>query len=317
MIDMELISLTYPHKLKKESIPNTVAAIGFFDGIHIGHQKVIDQAKLLAKEQDVKSAVITFDPHPSVVLKKEKTDVQYLTPLTVKKSLMEQLDVDYLYIIRFDKTLSQLSPKEFLEHFIVGLNIDHLVAGYDFSFGFKGAGNMSNIQTFIDKPLAITKVEKISYHDQKVSSTRIRSLLKEGNLELTEKLLGRPYSVVGEVVRGEQRGRTIGFPTANFKITEPYFLPRVGVYAVEVIMENNVFYGMANLGYNPTFTDQIVDPKLEVNIFDLNQNLYGEILQVNWKSYIRDEVKFSSVEELVEQIRQDEKNVRHFFSLND
>ncbi len=317
MIDMELISLTYPHKLKKESIPNTVAAIGFFDGIHIGHQKVIDQAKLLAKEQDMKSAVITFDPHPSVVLKKEKTDVQYLTPLTVKKSLMEQLDVDYLYIIRFDKTLSQLSPKEFLEHFIVGLNIDHLVAGYDFSFGFKGAGNMSNIQTFIDKPLAITKVEKISYHDQKVSSTRIRSLLKEGNLELTEKLLGRPYSVVGEVVRGEQRGRTIGFPTANFKITEPYFLPRVGVYAVEVIMENNVFYGMANLGYNPTFTDQIVDPKLEVNIFDLNQNLYGEILQVNWKSYIRDEVKFSSVEELVEQIRQDEKNVRHFFSLND
>ncbi len=314
---MELISLTYPHKLKKESIPNTVAAIGFFDGIHIGHQKVIDQAKLLAKEQDMKSAVITFDPHPSVVLKKEKTDVQYLTPLTVKKSLMEQLDVDYLYIIRFDKTLSQLSPKEFLEHFIVGLNIDHLVAGYDFSFGFKGAGNMSNIQTFIDKPLAITKVEKISYHDQKVSSTRIRSLLKEGNLELTEKLLGRPYSVVGEVVRGEQRGRTIGFPTANFKITEPYFLPRVGVYAVEVIMENNVFYGMANLGYNPTFTDQIVDPKLEVNIFDLNQNLYGEILQVNWKSYIRDEVKFSSVEELVEQIRQDEKNVRHFFSLND
>lgn len=314
---MELISLTYPHKLKKESIPNTVAAIGFFDGIHIGHQKVIDQAKLLAKEQDVKSAVITFDPHPSVVLKKEKTDVQYLTPLTVKKSLMEQLDVDYLYIIRFDKTLSQLSPKEFLEHFIVGLNIDHLVAGYDFSFGFKGAGNMSNIQTFIDKPLAITKVEKISYHDQKVSSTRIRSLLKEGNLELTEKLLGRPYSVVGEVVRGEQRGRTIGFPTANFKITEPYFLPRVGVYAVEVIMENNVFYGMANLGYNPTFTDQIVDPKLEVNIFDLNQNLYGEILQVNWKSYIRDEVKFSSIEELVEQIRQDEKNVRHFFSLND
>lgn len=264
----------------------------------------------------MKSAVITFDPHPSVVLKKEKTDVQYLTPLTVKKSLMEQLDVDYLYIIRFDKTLSQLSPKEFLEHFIVGgLNIDHLVAGYDFSFGFKGgAGNMSNIQTFIDKPLAITKVEKISYHDQKVSSTRIRSLLKEGNLELTEKLLGRPYSVVGEVVRGEQRGRTIGFPTANFKITEPYFLPpRVGVYAVEVIMENNVFYGMANLGYNPTFTDQIVDPKLEVNIFDLNQNLYGEILQVNWKSYIRDEVKFSSVEELVEQIRQDEKNVRHFF----
>lgn len=314
---MELISLTYPHKLKKESIPNTVAAIGFFDGIHIGHQKVIDQAKLLAKEQDMKSAVITFDPHPSVVLKKEKTDVQYLTPLTVKKSLMEQLDVDYLYIIRFDKTLSQLSPKEFLEHFIVGLNIDHLVAGYDFSFGFKGAGNMSNIQTFIDKPLAITKVEKISYHDQKVSSTRIRSLLKEGNLELTEKLLGRPYSVVGEVVRGEQRGRTIGFPTANFKITEPYFLPRVGVYAVEVIMENNVFYGMANLGYNPTFTDQIVDPKLEVNIFDLNQNLYGEILQVNWKSYIRDEVKFSSIEELVEQIRQDEKNVRHFFSLND
>lgn len=191
----------------------------------------------------MKSAVITFDPHPSVVLKKRKDRCTIFDTINgKKKSLMEQLDVDYLYIIRFDKTLSQLSPKEFLEHFIVGLNIDHLVAGYDFSFGFKGAGNMSNIQTFIDKPLAITKVEKISYHDQKVSSTRIRSLLKEGNLELTEKLLGRPYSVVGEVVRGEQRGRTIGFPTANFKITEPYFLPRVGVYAVEVIMENNVFF---------------------------------------------------------------------------
>ncbi|KAB8138782.1 riboflavin biosynthesis protein RibF [Gracilibacillus oryzae] len=309
---MEIIPLSFPHELTKENLPSTVAAIGFFDGIHKGHQKVINQALNIAQNSHKETAVITFDPHPSVVLK-GKEDVQYLTPLEEKTALIESLGVDRLYIIRFDRKLSQLAPEDFLTHFITGLNVDHLVAGFDYTFGFKGAGNMSNIQELLSAPLEITVIDKLNYNDQKISSSRIREALHEGNVEEAETLLGRPLQLTGEVIHGDKRGRTIGFPTANLMLDKPYFLPKIGVYAVETVIDDNTYFGMANLGYKPTFSEQRMDPKIEVHIFDFDENLYGQNIKIIWKKFIREEVKFAGIDQLIHQLKQDEQNIRQYF----
>ncbi|QGH34580.1 bifunctional riboflavin kinase/FAD synthetase [Gracilibacillus salitolerans] len=314
---MEVQSLVYPHDLKKDNLPDTVAAIGFFDGVHNGHQAVIQQAINIASQTGKESAVITFDPHPSVVLQKNKDQVRYITPIEEKIKRIESLGVDRLYIIRFDQALAKLTPKEFIDHFIVTLHISHLVAGFDFTFGHKGSGNMENIHEFIDNDLEVITINQLDYREEKISSTRIRNELKQGNMKTAEILLGRPYSLTGEVIHGDKRGRTIGYPTANLKIEDYYFLPRIGVYAVEVRVGEKQYYGMANLGYNPTFTDDRENTKLEVHIFDFDENIYGEKIDVYWKKYIRDEEKFSGIDELVEKLKDDEEQSREFFAINE
>ncbi|MFC4404533.1 riboflavin biosynthesis protein RibF [Gracilibacillus xinjiangensis] len=311
---MDIIPLTYPHQLSKENLPATVAAIGFFDGIHKGHQKVINQALNIAHNTHKQSAVITFDPHPSVILKGKIEDVQYLTPLEEKAEQIESLGIDRLYIIRFDRKLSQLAPEDFLAHFIIGLNVDHLVAGYDFTFGFKGAGNMNNIDELLPEPIEVTMIDKINFKDQKISSSRIRESILAGKVEEAETLLGRPLQLTGEVIHGDKRGRTIGYPTANLMLDKPYFLPKIGVYAVEVDIDGNTYFGMANLGYKPTFSEQRLDPKIEVHIFDFDQNLYGQKIKVIWKQFIREEVKFAGIDQLISQLKQDEMKIRQYFS---
>ncbi|SHN16739.1 bifunctional riboflavin kinase/FAD synthetase [Gracilibacillus kekensis] len=314
---MEVHSLVYPHQITKEKQQNTVAAIGFFDGVHLGHQAVIQQAIRIAKQSDRKAAVITFDPHPSVVLQNKQDTVRYITPIEEKIKHVESLGVDYLYIIRFDKKLAMLSPQAFIEHFIEEINITHIVAGFDFTFGHKGSGNMDNIHNLINDETEVTTVGRLDLNNKKISSTRIRKVLGQGEMEEAERLLGRPYSIAGEVIHGDKRGRTIGYPTANIKIEDYYFLPRIGVYAVQIMVGNDIYYGMANLGYNPTFSDDRENAKLEVNIFNFDANIYGENVVVYWKKYIRNEEKFSSVDELIDKIREDEVKSREFFSIND
>ncbi|WP_163536840.1 bifunctional riboflavin kinase/FAD synthetase [Gracilibacillus sp. YIM 98692] len=313
---MEVISISYPHSHNRDSLPSTVASIGFFDGIHKGHQKVIEEAVNVAARSGKESAVITFDPHPSVVLRKVSSSVQYITPIQEKKTLIENLGVDRLYIIEFNKSLSLLSPEDFIEHFIYELHVDHLIAGFDFSFGYKGTGNMDNIEKFARHPLTTTKIEKFDHDGEKISSTSIRKALIEGNILKVENLLGRPLTMKAKVIQGDKRGRTIGYPTANLQWEEPYLLPKIGVYAVEVKVGSEKYQGMANLGYNPTFTEGQQEAKMEVHLFDVNKDLYGKTLQVIWRQYIREEVKFSGVEELVAQLQQDEKDIRQFFSKN-
>lgn len=317
MRQVEVQSLVYPHDLKRENLPDTVAAIGFFDGVHKGHQAVIQQAMNIANQSKKESAVITFDPHPSVVLQKPKEQVRYITPIDDKIKKMEASGVDRVYIIRFDQSLAKLTPKQFIDHFIVNLHISHLVAGFDFTFGHKGSGNMENIHEFTGNELEITTISRLDYQEEKISSTRIRHELKQGNMERAEILLGRPYSLTGEVIHGDKRGRTIGYPTANIKIEDYYFLPRIGVYAVEVEVGDKHYYGMANLGYNPTFTDDRENTKLEVHIFDFDENIYGEQIVVYWKKFIRDEEKFSGIDELVEKLKDDEDQSREFFAINE
>ncbi|SDQ59610.1 riboflavin biosynthesis protein RibF [Virgibacillus salinus] len=310
---MRTIELTYPHTLILEELPETVAAIGFFDGIHKGHQKVIQTAVSKAKERKMESAVITFHPHPSVVLKKDAPHVRYITPLREKQEILQQLGVNRLYVITFNKELASLEPQQFIDHFIIGLKIKHLVAGFDFSYGHKGQGNMERIKNQTKGLFNYTTIGKVELDNEKVSSSRIRELLQNGELEKANYLLGRPLTIQGIVVEGDQRGRTIGYPTANLRVTPDTLLPKVGVYAVKVLYKNEVYEGMANLGYNPTFTDDRVEPSVEVNIFDYNNDLYGEELHVEWHKFIREEEKFNSVEELVNYIDNDEKCIRNYF----
>ncbi|WP_404459280.1 riboflavin biosynthesis protein RibF [Oceanobacillus kapialis] len=311
---MRTFELTYPHSMVLNELPETVSAIGFFDGIHKGHQKVIQTAVNEAKDRGMESAVITFHPHPSVVLKKDVQHVKYITPIREKQEILQKLDVDRLYIIQFNKELAALSPQAFVDHFLKGLHIKHVVAGFDFSYGHKGKGNMQTIEEHANGVFSTTQVDKVVLDGEKISSTKIRSLLKEGRLEEVTNLLGRPLSVSGTVVKGDQRGRTIGYPTANISVNEEALLPKVGVYAVKVLYKHEVYEGMASLGFKPTFTDQLEEPVLEVNIFDYNNDLYGEELRVEWHSFIREEKKFTGVEALVNEIAADENKVRRYFS---
>ncbi|MEC5422648.1 riboflavin biosynthesis protein RibF [Virgibacillus sp. C22-A2] len=314
---MKTIELTYPHSYDLAELPDTVCAIGFFDGIHKGHQSVIKKAVVEAKKKKMESAVITFYPHPSVILKKDTERVRYITPIKEKKKVLQDLHIDRLYIIKFNKDLASLSPQDFIDHFIVGLNIKHLVAGFDFSYGHKGKGNMETMDSLANGSFTHTTISKVELDKEKISSTRIRELLKDGNVTGANRLLGRPLTIEGIVVKGDQRGRTIGYPTANLEVNPDALLPKAGVYAVKIRYNGDVFEGMANLGIKPTFNTGNTEPSVEVNIFDYNNNLYGEALVIEWHCYIRDEKKFNGVESLIRQLASDEKSVRNYFTASD
>ncbi|WP_164215499.1 riboflavin biosynthesis protein RibF [Virgibacillus sp. YIM 98842] len=312
---MKIFEVTYPHSLRLEELPDTAAAIGFFDGIHRGHRKLIHTAKKAAEEKQMESAVITFHPHPSAVLKKDVQHVEYITPLKEKKKLLQQMDVDRMYIITFNRQLASLSPGEFISHFIDGLNIKHIVGGFDYTFGHKGKGNMETMKTHAGNRFEVTVIDKVEMNQEKVSSTKIRELMKEGKIEQVNALLNRPLSITGTVVKGDQRGRTIGYPTANLQIHPDTLMPKPGVYAVKALYKNEEYEAMANLGVKPTFTTGEEIPSLEVHLFDYNNDIYGEELRIEWHQYIRDEVRFNGVDELITQLQKDEQQIRNYFSL--
>lgn len=312
---MNIIRLSYPHNLKREELQNTVAAIGFFDGIHKGHQAVIEHALQIARKKNKQSAVISFHPHPSVVLKKREEDVRYITTIEEKAAVLEGMGVDRLYMITFNESLSKLSPQDFVDHFIKGLHIIHLVAGFDYTFGHRGAGNMNNINEMAKDDFTTTVIEKLESSEEKVSSTRIRNLLRSGDVDHVRSLLGRIYTTTGKVVRGDNRGGSqLGFPTANLNISNDKFLPKQGVYAVKVHCRGKLYNGMANLGVVPTFIDGRSEPKVEVNIFDFIEDIYDETITIEWHEFIREEKKFSGIEEIVAQLKDDETTIRNYFS---
>jgi riboflavin kinase / FMN adenylyltransferase len=312
---MQTIKLQYTETMELNDMPAISAAIGFFDGIHRGHQQVIQCAIDYAKEKQLKSAVITFHPHPSVILGKAETREDYLTPLREKEAILEKMGIDYLYLIEFTKELASLSPDSFIDRFINGLSVQHLVSGFDFTYGQKGAGNAASLQDAAQSnAFSYEAVAKVENANEKISSTQIRELVAAGEIEKAFKLLGHPLTLTGEVITGDQRGRTIGYPTANIRIEPAYFLPKVGVYAVEVLVKGQTYYGMANLGFKPTFQQDAAVPNLEVHILDFDEQIYGEQLTVSWRSFIREEVKFNGIDELVGQLNRDKQQVNAYFA---
>lgn len=311
---MQTIELTHPHAFHAADIPETVAAIGFFDGIHKGHQTVIKHAVKEARERHMESAVITFHPHPSVVFSANVQQVEYITPLPEKKRFLESLLVDRLYIITFNKQLSLLEPQTFIDHYIIGLHIKHVVAGFDFTYGPKDKANMETIEKHTRGLFTYTTVEKVESNGGKVSSTAIRKCLREGEIKEANQLLGRPFTVSGEVSKGDQRGRELGYPTANIAVRSDALLPREGVYAVKVPYNGKVYNGMVNLGTNPTFTPTSQALSLEVHLLDFKQNIYGSFLTIEWYQHIRPEEEFLDAKSLIDQMKQDEEVIRSYFS---
>ena len=315
---MELIKLNHPHSYKKEEFSPQVMALGYFDGVHLGHQEVIKKAIGVAAEKGLKSAVMTFDPHPSVVLGKSVQHVEYITPIEEKIRIMENLGVDRLYIVHFTREFANLLPQEFIDDYIIQLNVRHVVAGFDYSYGKMGKGTMETLQFHSRGLFEYTVVPKLTVAGEKVSSTLIRSDLREGKVDSIPVLLGRSYSTSGVIVHGDKRGRTIGFPTANVDVSEDYILPSTGVYAVKIFVAGEWHRGVCNLGYKPTFNkDKPAKPIAEVHIFDFKQDIYGQVAVVEWHYKIRDEQKFSGIDALVAQIEKDKQTALQYFEKHD
>ncbi|MGN7939836.1 bifunctional riboflavin kinase/FAD synthetase [Virgibacillus sp. 6R] len=311
---MKIIKLSHPHHKVNQDFDEMTLALGYFDGVHKGHQKVIIKAKEIAEETGMKSAVMTFHPHPLVVLRKQK-EIDYLTPLEEKIKLIEQLDVDLLFIVEFTEEFAALSPQQFVDEYIINFHVKHVVAGFDFTYGHLGKGTMNTLPEHSREQFSCTTVEKQTDHDRKISSSLIREAIKNGDIIYANKLLGRPHSVSGTVVHGDKRGRTIGFPTANVDVPDMYLIPPTGVYAVSLTVKGKEYKGVCNIGFKPTFNkEKELKPSIEVHIFDFNQDIYGEKVSVSWYKRIRSEQKFHNVDELVAQISKDKNDALQFFA---
>jgi riboflavin kinase / FMN adenylyltransferase len=309
---VETFSITHPHEFKENMAPK-VLALGFFDGVHLGHQKVINSAVQTAKLKGVEAAVMTFHPHPSAVLSNGKKEVSYLTPLQEKLNQIAALGVDECYVIEFDKEFAKLTPQQFVDQYIIALNTVHVVAGFDFSYGSLGRGTMETLPFHSREVFDQTEIGKVVKSDEKISSTLIRSLIIDGKVNKVVDYLGRFYEVKGSVIQGEQRGRKLGFPTANIKLEENYICPKNGVYCVELLIEGKWYKGVCNIGEKPTFHDAF-ERTVEVHILDFSGDIYGKTVNVKWFTRLRDEIKFSSIDHLKEQIKQDIMNTEQYFN---
>lgn len=313
---MNVVHLKYPYQLNNVDPSTSYSlAVGFFDGVHRGHQTVINAAIEKAKELNVQSAVMTFDPHPSIVLGKSNERIFYITPLSQKLEILEELGVDTTFVVQFTSDFAKLSSEDFIQYFIRDFNVKHVTAGFDFSFGAFGRGDMKLMKELSQGDFGVTVIDEQIESGEKISSTRIRKKLQEGDMEEVHFLLGRPFQVPGIVVQGDKRGRTIGFPTANIQSMEGCFIPATGVYAVKILVQNKLYDGVCNVGYKPTFKNP--DEKhltIEVHILDFEKNIYGEEVKVFWYKRLRDEQKFDGIESLKAQIARDKERAIEYFS---
>ena len=283
--------------------------MGTFDGLHLGHQDVIATARHYAQQQGAKLAVFTFSNHPLTLICPEKAPLALITPAQ-KYKLLEEMGVDVLLDIPFDRQLADLTPEDFLKKLSL-LNYDCLVVGENFSFGYHGEGNSKTlVQSAADMGFKLIVRPLVSNGHTVISSTEIRRRITGGDVKMAAQMLGRVYSVCGEVVRGNRRGNQIGFPTANIELEATRVaVPRGGVYAVRAYIDGRSYNAMANIGRNPTFGD-VEKARLEVNLFDYSGDLYGRHLTVAFYDFIRGERKFDSVADLCEQLQQDQKRCR-------
>ena len=311
---METIYLQHPYN--KEDIPtdSIVLALGYFDGVHLGHQAVIKRAREEAERRNCKLAVMSFNQHPSIVFQKlDAESMRYLSILERKKELMAALGVDYFYVVEFTYDFGTLRPQEFVDQYLVGLNAEAIVAGFDYTYGPKTIADMSRLPKYAKQRFDVIEVSQQSAENrEKISSTSIRQALDDGDLHKANQMLGYIYQFDGRVMHGDARGRELGYPTANIKLGRYIRLPKVGVYVVSIKVKDEWHQGMASIGYNITFEENR-QKTVEVNIFDFDKMIYGEKVTVRWHHYLRDEVKFSGIEPLIEQLDQDEMDARAYF----
>lgn len=298
------------------SSEKTIVTIGTFDGIHIGHQKILKDLIKTAKKEGKKSVLLTFFPHPRMVLQKDNK-ILLLNTIEEKSGLLEKMGLDYLIIHPFSKEFSRLTALDFVRDILVNkLNTSRLIIGYDHHFGKNREGNIHQLKEY--SLLYDFKVEEIpaqDIDDVSVSSTKIRTALKDGNLKTANNYLGYHYMLNGTVVSGKKLGGTIGFPTANLEIKEPYkLIPKTGVYIIKTHINTVLYTGIMNIGFNPTVLGK--HQTIEAHLFDFNEDLYGKEIMIEFIYFLREEHKFKSVKELVVQLNIDKENAISYLSNN-
>ncbi|MBT29508.1 MAG: riboflavin biosynthesis protein RibF [Thalassobius sp.] len=293
----------------------SIVTSGTFDGLHFGHQKILTRLIELAKAEQGESVVLTFWPHPRLVLKNDHT-IKLLSTLDEKINLFHQFDIDHLIIIPFDKSFSKLSSLEFIQNILIdAVGTKKLVIGYDHRFGKNREGGFEYLQANADKfGFEVEEISKQEIDEIAVSSTKIRNALNDGEIDTANHYLGRKYELTGKVVHGKKLGRTIGFPTANIEVpSENKLIPKDGIYAVDVVVNDIVYQGMLNIGFNPT-VDESGKKFIEANIFDFDKDIYGMDIAILFCKYLREEVKFDGIDALIEQLKKDRKDALAYFS---
>ena len=292
-------------------LDKTVMTIGTFDGVHQGHNKLLTTLKKRAKEIGGESVVMTFWPHPRLVLRPDDLSLSLLCTLEERIEMLTHTGVDHVVIYPFTKEFSQLSSAEFIEQVLVKeLNVKHLVIGYDHAFGRNREGNYDYLKSCAENyGFTIEKVDALNVDTINVSSTKIRNALKDGNIKKANRYLNHPYYMTGKVVSGNRLGRKIGFPTLNLDTERFKLVPKDGVYAVRIVHNETTFGGMLNIGIRPTVEDPRKTKSIEVNVFDFEKEIYGEEVKVFFVKRVRDEIKFPSIDHLREQLMKDREHI--------
>lgn len=293
---MDVINFVFE---KDYRLPKLVIALGQFDGIHLAHLTIIKKVIKEAKDLNVKSAIITFYPHPDFVLGKRKEE-GYLTPLEDKIELFRSLGLNYLIVLNFTKELGNMEPRDFEQNVLAKFDIEKIIVGFDYRYGRFGKGNVESLRKIYN----VTIIKEILFENEKMGSTQVRKYLIEGNTNKVKKILGRYYNIVGVVQPGSKIGTKLGYKTANILLSSSYYELKHGVYAVFVVIDKKRYFGVANVGYNPTLNIQD-KARIEVHVLDFDNSLYGKSISIDFVFYIRLEKKFLNKEALQNQIQKD------------
>lgn len=304
------------HSLESfERLDYGVVTSGTFDGVHLGHKKILSRLREISDQSGGETVVLTFWPHPRTVVSEDSQSLQLLSTIDEKIELFSQLGIQHLLIVPFTRAFSELSSHEYIQQILVEkIGTKKLIIGYDHRFGRNREGSFEFLQEHCASyGFDVEEISREDIEDLAISSSRIRKALITGHVSEANELLGRPYTLSGTVVKGKQLGRTIGFPTANLHLHESYKLvPMNGVYIIQVIHNGNAYNGMLNIGVRPTVDGTI--RTIEAHLFDFNQEIYGEDLQLNLLHYLRPEQKFDNLDMLVRQINLDKVQSQAYFS---
>ena len=289
-----------------QSDHHTVVTIGTFDGVHFGHQQIIERLVNTAKASNLESAILTFFPHPRMVLQKD-SDIKLINTIEERKEILENFGIDHLIIHPFTQQFSRLTAEEFVRDILVHkLRAKKIIIGYDHRFGRNRTANIDTLREFGEKyEFEVEEISEQDIEEVAVSSTKIRKALQEGKVEKANRFLSYPFSLSGRIVRGKGLGKEFGYPTANLEVKEGYkLIPKTGVYVVRSRIDGKIFFGMMSIGTNPTVGG--TEETLETYFFDFEQNLYGKDLKIEMLIRIRDEEKFDSIDNLKLAMKQDE-----------
>ena len=290
-----------------------ILTIGTFDGVHLGHKKIIKKLVKSAKEKKLRSCILTFFPHPRNFLSKSN-DLKMINTIKEKKEILDELGVDELIIQEFNDEFSNLNANEFIKHLLKFCEIKEIIVGFNHKFGKDREAGIDELKIYGKKyGFDVCEIDAFDINQINISSTKIRNAIGAGEVELCNEYLGYNFSIDGNIVKGKSIGKKIGFPTANIRVEENYkILPKNGVYFVSCKIKNIQKFGMMNIGFNPTFGNKKLT--IEVNIFDFNQDVYGENIKVEFIKFIRNEIKFQNIDELIKQIKIDRETCKSYMN---